>query len=118
MSNHPRLRLLAATCLASGALLGPRLFATGELMDAAKSVRASEGAPEGWPAAWATDTLLVAHDAFKGLSFKPTQPPAQAKWIATYDNHTDYLQAADAINRKQLAKGGARLAELLNAIWP
>ena len=91
--------------------------ATSELMDAGKSVPPSQGALESWPAAWATDTLLVAHDAFKGLTFKPTPPPAPAKWTVSYDNHTDYLQAADAIKRKQLAKGGARLAELLNAIW-
>src|SRR5882757_1769162 len=92
--------------------------ATSELMDAVKLVPPSQGAPEDWPAAWATDTLLVAHDAFKGLSFGPTPPPAQPKWTVTFANHTDYLQAADAIKRKQLAKGGARLAELLNAIWP
>jgi len=92
--------------------------ATSELMDAVKLVPPSQGAPEDWPAAWATDTLLVAHDAFKGLSFGPTPPPAQPKWTVTFDNHIDYLQAADAIKRKQLAKGGARLAELLNAIWP
>lgn len=92
--------------------------ATGELVDAARSTPSSQGAPADWPAAWATDTLLVAHDAFKGLSFKATSPPAQSKWIVTFDNHADYLQAADAIKRKQLAKAGARLAELLNAIWP
>ena len=91
---------------------------TSELLDAAKSVPASQGSPESWPVAWATDTLLVAHDAFKGLSFKLTPPLAKVKWTATFDNHMDYLQAADAIKRKQLAKGGARLAELLNAIWP
>ncbi|WP_338832302.1 S1/P1 nuclease [Bradyrhizobium sp. 27S5] len=92
--------------------------ATGELIDAAKAVPASPGTPDGWPAAWATDTLLVAHDAFKGLSFGPTSPPVQSKWIVNFDSHMDYLQAADAIKRRQLAKGGARLAELLNAIWP
>jgi hypothetical protein len=90
----------------------------GSLIVIAESVPASPGAPDGWPATWATDTLLVAHDAFKGLSFGPTSPPAQAKWIVTFDSHMDYLQAADAIKRKQLAKGRARLAELLNAIWP
>ena len=92
--------------------------ATGELMDAARLVSPSPGAPDGWPVAWATDTLLVAHDAFKGLSFGPTVPPARSKWVVAFDNHMDYLHAVDAIKRRQLAKGGARLAELLNAIWP
>ena len=92
--------------------------ATGELLDGARSVPASQGSLESWPTAWATDSLTVGHEAFKGLSFKPTPPPAKFKWTVTFDNHMDYLQAADAIKRKQLAKGGARLAELLNAIWP
>jgi hypothetical protein len=92
--------------------------ATSELLDAAKSVPASQGSLESWPTTWATDSLTVAHEAFKGLSFKPTPPPAKFKWTVTFDNHIDYLQAADAIKRKQLAKGGARLAEILNAIWP
>jgi hypothetical protein len=29
-----------------------------------------------------------------------------------------YLRQMDEIKRQQLAKGGARLAQLLNAIWP
>jgi hypothetical protein len=29
-----------------------------------------------------------------------------------------YLRTQDEIKRKHLAKGGARLAEFLNAIWP
>jgi hypothetical protein len=29
-----------------------------------------------------------------------------------------YLRLMDEIKRKQLAKGGARLAEILNTIWP
>ena len=36
-------------------------------------------------------------------------------FAALYDA---YLRHQDAIKRKQLAKGGARLAEILNAIWP
>jgi hypothetical protein len=92
--------------------------ATIELLADARSVPASHGALESWPAAWATDTLLAAHDAFKGLTFKLTPPPATIKWTVAFVNHADYLQAMDAIKRRQLAKGGARLAEILNAIWP
>jgi len=36
----------------------------------------------------------------------------------TFDDHTAYLWQADIAKRRQLAKGGARLAEILNTIWP
>ena len=54
------------------------------------------------------------------LSFVPIRPvaPLYAKWSVVFDDHDAYLRSMDAIKRKQLAKGGARLAELLNAIWP
>jgi hypothetical protein len=50
----------------------------------------------------------------------PIRPvaPLYAKWSVVFDDHDAYLRSMDAIKRKQLAKGGARLAELLNAIWP
>ena len=79
---------------------------------------ASQGRIEDWPVAWAPDSILVAHDAFAGLTFKLTPPPAKLKWTVAFDDHVAYLRSMDAIKRKQLAKGGARLAALLNAIWP
>ena len=95
--------------------------ATRELLADARSVPASQGPIESWPAAWATDTILVAQDAFKGLSFQLADPPPKPtfnKWTVSFDDHMAYLRSVDAIKRKQLAKGGARLAEILNAIWP
>jgi hypothetical protein len=95
--------------------------ATRELLADAGSVPASLGPVESWPEAWATDTLLVAQDAFKGLSFQLVDPPPKPKgnkWTVSFDDHMAYLRSMDAIKRKQLAKGGARLAEILNAIWP
>jgi S1/P1 Nuclease len=91
---------------------------TRELEADARSVPVSQGPMESWPAAWATETLLVARDAFKGLSFQLAEPPPKARWTVAFDDHTGYRQSADAIKRKQLAKGGARLAEILNTIWP
>jgi hypothetical protein len=91
---------------------------TRELEADARSIPASQGAMENWPTAWASETLLVARDAFKGLSFQPVDPAPRQKWSVAFDDATSYRQAADAIKRKQLAKGGARLAEILNTIWP
>jgi hypothetical protein len=92
--------------------------ATRELLSAARSVPPSQGRIEDWPANWASDTILVARDAFAGLSFQRTDPPPKVKWTVAFDDHTVYLWSMDIIKRRQLAKGGARLAEILNAIWP
>ncbi len=91
--------------------------ATRELLLDARSVPASQGGIEDWPAAWASDSLRVAHDAFAGLTFKQTHSQP-SRWTVAFDDHTAYLRTQDEIKRKQLAKGGARLAELLNTIWP
>ena len=40
------------------------------------------------------------------------------QWTVVFDDHDAYLRSMDAIKRRQLAKGGARLAEIFNAIWP
>jgi hypothetical protein len=92
--------------------------ATHELLTEARSVPASQGPIGSWPANWATDTIQIAHQAFDGLSFQRSQPPPKVEWTVSFDDHTAYLWLADLIKRKQLAKGGARLAEILNAIWP
>jgi hypothetical protein len=92
--------------------------ATKELLFAARSLPASQGGIGDWPAAWASDSVLVAHEAFAGLTFKLTETLPQNRWTVAFDDHTAYLRWQDEIKRKQLAKGGARLAELLNAIWP
>lgn len=91
--------------------------ATRELLQDARSLPASQGRIEDWPAAWATDTVLVSHDAFAGLTFEPNPTPP-GKWTVAFDDRAAYLRSQDAIKRKQLAKGGARLAEILNTIWP
>ena len=92
--------------------------ATRELLAEARAVPASQGAIETWPANWATDSILVSHQAFEGLNFQRTQPPPKVQWTVSFDDHTAYLWLADLIKRRQLAKGGARLAEILNTIWP
>jgi hypothetical protein len=67
----------------------------------------------------ASDTILVSHEAFANLSFanNPSLIPGP-HWVVMFEDHTAYLWLMDQIKRKQLAKGGGRLAQLLNAIWP
>lgn len=92
--------------------------ATRELLVEARAVPPSQGAIETWPASWASDTIEVAHQAFDDLHFQRAEPPPQVAWTVSFDDHTAYLWLADLIKRRQLAKGGARLAEVLNTIWP
>lgn len=89
--------------------------ATPALLSAAGAQPASPGNIEDWPVAWASDTIMVSHDAFAGVKFKQTSP---LHWSVTFDDRPAYLASQDKIKRGQLAKAGARLAELLNAIWP
>ena len=92
--------------------------ATRELLVEARAVPPSRGAVEDWAAYWASDTIQVARQAFMGLSFKRTKPPPMPEWTVSYDDHIAYLFLADLTKRRQLAKGGAHLAEILNTIWP
>jgi hypothetical protein len=89
--------------------------ATPELLAAARSQAPSQGGVEDWPAAWASDTVLAAHGTFAGTEFRQA---SSEHWSVTFDNPSAYLSSEDKIKRQQLAKAGARLAELLNAIWP
>jgi hypothetical protein len=92
--------------------------ATRELLASAREVPATPGRPEDWPAAWAGDTIRVSREAFAGLNLAAEPSATGPHWLVTFEDHTAYLWLMDQIKRKQLAKGGARLAELLNAIWP
>ncbi len=88
----------------------------GDLVTAARAVPPTPGAIGTWPAAWATDTVLASHDAFKGTSFAGAGKPD--KWKVTFADLKTYQDGRDALQRAQLAKPGARLAQLLEAIWP
>jgi hypothetical protein len=82
----------------------------------AKAQPADHGRIENWAVTWASDTVLASQEAFAGASFAPTADGDN--WNITFADRDAYLRSQDALKRKQLAKGGARLAGLLNAIWP
>jgi hypothetical protein len=81
------------------------------LADAA-TVPATPDPIDGWAASWASDTVIQAQGAFNGLAFSGPSGHWTVKFPDSYDI------TAQTIKRKQLAKAGARLAQLLNKIWP
>jgi S1/P1 Nuclease len=96
----------------------PKKFGTSSdqtMVTKAREVPRTVGSLDDWAATWASDTVVAAHSAFSGLSFTGA---GAHKWAVQFDDHKAYVRAENQLKEKQLAKGGARLAELLNAIWP
>jgi len=81
----------------------------------AKRVPPTPGPLNQWAAAWASDTVLASHTAFSGLTFGP-ENTTNGTWPVT--EPTGYSTAKAKLQKKQLVKAGARLAQLLQAIFP
>jgi hypothetical protein len=84
------------------------------VLNLAKAVAKTQGLPEGFAATWASDTVEAAQSAFDGLTFTGA---CNGHWLVHF-NEVHYSDRERELKRTQLAKGGARLAELLNSIWP
>ena len=83
----------------------------------ARGIAASASDPVEWPAAWASETLLVSRAAFDGLLFQPdAAKPGQ--WTVQFADRDAYFRRKDAIQTLQLIRAGARLAQVINALWP
>jgi hypothetical protein len=89
--------------------------ATDSFVASAKAVHATPGAAEALAATWATETVRLSPEAFDGLEFGPK---VAGKWVATASEPAAYKATVVAIQGQQIAKAGARLAELLKRIWP
>jgi hypothetical protein len=84
----------------------------------ARAVPVTAGPVEDWPVAFASDTLLVSHEALVGLSYGPEQGAGTANrsWLVT--EPAGYAAARAALQKQQIVKAGARLAQVLMAVWP
>jgi len=83
------------------------------LLTAAKAVPASAGSTDDWPTTWASETVQQAREAFNSVKFSSAH---NGRWTATVP--ANYSTVQRPIKKTQLARGGARLAQLLEAIWP
>jgi hypothetical protein len=87
-------------------------FKTG--VSQAKLVPATPGSVNQWAVAWASDTVVASHTAFAGLTFGAET--AKGTWAVT--EPAGYSAAKASLQEQQLVKAGARLAQLLQAIFP
>jgi hypothetical protein len=94
-----------------------------KLLQMARAVPRTSGAVDGWSGVWASDSIKLAPQVFGGLHFTmkpgtgddPDKSPE--KWDVTGID-SDYQTRTDKLKLQQIAKAGARLAQLLKAIWP
>lgn len=89
----------------------------GALVREAKTVAIPPDVPVGqWAAAWASEGVIAAGHAYNDhISFAGT---GEHKWRAQFDDRTAYLAAEHSEQQTRVIQGGARLAALLQAIWP
>ncbi len=83
------------------------------LLKKAGEVRLTDGEVCDWPAKWADDALGAARDVFKGVWFGNKQ---NGSWEAILPAR--YGDRMTVMKKAQIVKAGARLAQLLRAIWP
>ncbi len=67
--------------------------------------------------AWATDTVIEGHTAFQDVSFGLKQSSGNSRhW--SFSVPQGYSGKRHSLQRAQLVKAGAHLAQLLEALWP
>ena len=102
----------------------PPKFAIGgaafdNLVAEARTIVVTSGEVSTWSTTWASDTVAVGHAAFTGLRYAPKATRgARPLWTVTGTHTAAYQARAERLKRDQLAKAGAHLAQLLEAIWP
>jgi hypothetical protein len=86
-----------------------------DVLQEARAVPPTAGPPESWPEVWANESLRVARDeAFQPLTFDPRSGAQHWNVRAA----AGYQATVADLQRRQVERAGARLAQILNAIWP
>jgi S1/P1 Nuclease len=79
----------------------------------AKTVPLTSGSLPDWPQMWASETLKDAQKAFVGVKFASKSGKT---WTTTLPS--GYTAKMTAIKTERIEKAGARLAQVLETIWP
>ncbi|MEJ8854916.1 S1/P1 nuclease [Variovorax robiniae] len=84
-----------------------------DMMKLARAVPVTAGDLSGWSTAWATETLTKGKVAFDGITYAAED---------AHHHHAVQLPAGYSklkadVQRQEIAKAGARLAQVLRAIW-
>lgn len=80
----------------------------------AKTIAPTTGDVMTWSTQWADDAIASGPPVYAGLTYSPED--LRFHWTATIPD--GYAARREAMQRTQLLKASARLAQLLQAIWP
>ncbi len=94
--------------------LAPARFATSGAAQA-REVPATAGPAPAWPTNWASDTLQASHAVFQGVIFG-AENVGRHTWPVTLP--PGYTERREELQRRQLVKAGARLAQLMQKLFP
>jgi hypothetical protein len=80
----------------------------------ARGIPVTVGSISGWSTAWATETLMIGKGAFQDVTYSSENSHH------LYQIHLPqgYNTTKSRIQREQVVKAGARLAQILMTIWP
>jgi hypothetical protein len=88
------------------------------MLHAARTLRKSRAGLGKLAKIWASDTVKVSAGVFTGLRLQPaTLDKGRRVWPADLAHPGDYHARRDALQTAQLTKAGARLAQLVNALY-
>jgi len=93
----------------------PASSAFKKILKASRDVPVTPGAVDTWPKLWASETVAQAQQAFAGLAFAGSGPHS---WKISFADRTAYMNNKTLTQQAQMERAGARLARVLNAIWP
>ncbi len=88
------------------------------LLADARAVAPTAGNVKTWPAAWASQTVVAAQGAYSGLSYTHAGAKKPGDWVVKIADRPAYADQRRQVQARQLARAGARLAQVLNVIWP
>jgi len=87
---------------------------TASMLQEARAVPATAGLTSDWPVAWATDTIQAGKPAFQNVTFSPVD--GQHRWHVVLGS--GYNQSRMDLQQGQVIKAGARLAQILEELFP
>lgn len=87
-----------------------------DLVTRARAVSPTQGDVMSWSAQWATESIFESKSVFGGLTFAFTGTAQKPTWkVLGID--ANYQHRADTLKSEQIAKAGARLAQLVQLLY-